>query len=74
MESLGQHHQAISDFNKALEINSRYDEAYYCRGVTYYFTKEYDKPWDDIKKAQDLGYQVPPKFLDALRKASGRKK
>jgi hypothetical protein len=34
--------------------------------------KEYDKSWDDIKKAQALGYQIPPKSLDDLRKASGR--
>jgi hypothetical protein len=25
-----------------------------------------------MKKAQDLGYQIPSKFLDDLRKASGR--
>jgi len=48
--------------------------AYYNRGRTYYFKKdkEYDKSWNDIKKAQDLGYKVPPEFLDDLRKASGR--
>ena len=46
----------------------------YSRGLAYYFKKEYDKSWDDIKKAQELGHQVPPKFLDNLRKASGREK
>jgi hypothetical protein len=43
-------------------------------GDEFSLQKECDKSWDDIKKAQDLGYQVPPEFLDDLRKASGREK
>jgi hypothetical protein len=27
-----------------------------------------------VKRAQDLGYKIPPKFLDDLRKAWGREK
>jgi hypothetical protein len=46
--------------------------AYYGRARSYYFKKEYDKSWDDIKKAQFLGYKIPPEFFDDLRKASGR--
>ena len=45
---------------------------YYNRGAVYYYRKQYDKSWDDIKKAQDLGYKIPAEFLDDLRKASGR--
>ena len=33
-----------------------------------------DKSWEDIKRAQDLGYKIPAEFLDDLRKASGREK
>jgi len=40
--------------------------------IAYYFRKEYGKSWENIKKAQSLGYQIPSEFLDALRKASGR--
>ena len=69
-----QYEQAISDFNKALEISPKYAEAYYNRGYTYYLKEEYEKSWEDINKAQDLGLKVPPKFLDDLRKASGREK
>ena len=68
----GQHDQAIADYSKVLEIDPRYAGAYFNRGVAYYFKKEYDKSWDDIKKAQDLGLKIPAKFLDDLRKASGR--
>jgi tetratricopeptide (TPR) repeat protein len=31
----GQYDKAISDFNRALEINPRYAEAYINRGITY---------------------------------------
>jgi tetratricopeptide (TPR) repeat protein len=68
----GQYDQAISDFTKALEINPRDDRAYYNRGFIYYLKKEYDKSWEDVKKAQILGYQISPKFIEDLRKASGR--
>jgi tetratricopeptide (TPR) repeat protein len=64
--------QAISLFNKSLEINPRYAEAYISRGRAYYFKGEYDKFAEDIKRAQDLGHNIPPGFLEDLRKASGR--
>jgi len=28
--------------------------------------------YNDVKKAQELGYQIPPEFIHDLRKASGR--
>jgi tetratricopeptide (TPR) repeat protein len=68
----GQYDQAVSDFTMALEINPRDALAYYHRARACYFKKEYDKSWRDIRKAQDLGYKVPLKFLDDFRKASGR--
>jgi tetratricopeptide (TPR) repeat protein len=70
----GQYDEAIADFNKALQINPMLALAYGNRGRAYYFKKEYDKSWDDINKVQTLGYQIPPGFLDDLRKASGRQK
>jgi tetratricopeptide (TPR) repeat protein len=66
--------QAIADFNKALEIDPKYTEAYISRGKAYYFKGEYDKAWGDIKKAQGLGYKIPAEFLDTLRKASEKNK
>jgi tetratricopeptide (TPR) repeat protein len=71
-EEKGQYDLAISDYNKALEINPRFTDAYYNRGVTYYYKREYEKSWKDVKKAQSLGYQIDPEFLDRLRKLSGR--
>ncbi len=63
--------QAILLFNKSLETNPEYAEAYISRGRGYYFRGEYNKSWMDIKKAQDLGYKIPVEFLDDLRRASG---
>jgi tetratricopeptide (TPR) repeat protein len=65
--------QALLLLNKSLEINPKYAEAYVSRGRGYYYRGEYDKSWEDIKKAQDLGYKIPPEFLDDLRRASERK-
>ncbi len=68
----GDFEQALLLLNKSLEINPKYAEAYMSRGRGYYFRGEYDKSWEDIKKAQDLGCKIPAKFLDDLRRASDR--
>ena len=70
----GQFDQAISDFNKAIGINPGYAMAYNYRAVTYYYQGEDDKAWEDVHKAQSLDYIFAPKFLKALRKASGRQR
>jgi tetratricopeptide (TPR) repeat protein len=66
-----QYDQAISDFNKTIEIDPRFVEAYFHRAIVYFLIEEYDKSLLDVIKAQKLGYQIPPKFLDDLRKALG---
>lgn len=68
----GQYDEAIFDHSMAIEINPRLAEAYNNRGVSYYFKKEYDKAWEDVHKAQSFGFQGHPKFIEALRKDSGR--
>jgi tetratricopeptide (TPR) repeat protein len=66
--------QAISLFNKSLKIRPKYAEAYVSRGRGYYFRGEFDKSWEDIERAKDLGYKIPAEFLDDLRRASGGNK
>ena len=74
-EHKGQYDQAMADCTKAIEIDPKLAVAYYNRGrIFYYFKKEYDKSWEDVKRAQNLDYQVPPKFLEDLRKVSGTQK
>ena len=69
----GDYDQSISDFNKAIRIDSRYAAAYYGRAKSYYYKQEYDKAWEDLYKAKVLGCKVEDEFLRELRKASGRK-
>ncbi len=52
--SKGQYDQAISDFNKALEINPRYARAHYNRGNTYYQMGRYDQAISDYNKALEI--------------------
>jgi tetratricopeptide (TPR) repeat protein len=68
----GQYDKAISEFTKAIEINSRHADAYYTRGVVYYYKKDYEKALDDFYKAQKLGNNVPPEIFQLLRKLSGK--
>ena len=65
---------AIADFNKVLELDPRYAGAYNNRAISYYFKKEYDRAWEDVHKAQSLGMEIHPGFIEALRKASGRQR
>lgn len=64
--------QALLLLNKSIEINPKYAGAYFSRGRSYYFRREYDKSWEDIQKAQDLGYPIPAEFLNDLLRASER--
>jgi tetratricopeptide (TPR) repeat protein len=70
----GQFDKAIADYSRALEINPRHGLAYGNRIVVYIEKEEYEKAWDDVNKAQDLGLQMHPGILKALREASGRER
>ena len=56
------------------QIESRDAEVYNNPGRAYYLKGKYDKSLEDIKKAQDLGYNIPPKFIEDLRKISEKQK
>jgi tetratricopeptide (TPR) repeat protein len=66
----GEYDRAITEFNKAIEINPSLAMAYDNRATAYYMKGEHKKAWDDFHKAQSLGYQVRSGFLKALREAS----
>ena len=62
--------RAIAESNRVFERNPRDARAYYERGLVYYNKGEYDKAWQDVHRAQSLGYQVPPEFLKLLSETS----
>jgi tetratricopeptide (TPR) repeat protein len=69
----GQYDRAIADYTTFLQTNPRAKAiAYLDRGKAYAGKREFDKAWDDVHQAQNLGAKVDPKFLQELRQASGR--
>lgn len=62
--------RAISELSRVLEKNPQNARACYERGLIYYDKGEYDKAWEDVRKAQSLGYQVPAEFLRLLSETS----
>ena len=66
--------KAIADFTKTIEIDPRYAKAYYNRAICYFYQNENDSMWNDVRRAQRLGYQVPPGSLKAFREASGKER
>ena len=68
----GDYDCTIGDCTRAIKLKPDYAMAYYDRAVSYFYRDDYDKAWADVKRCQRLGYKVPPGFLEALRKASGR--
>ncbi|MDD5595560.1 MAG: tetratricopeptide repeat protein [Candidatus Omnitrophica bacterium] len=66
--------KALSDCNRAIEMNPKNANFYDSRSFTYYKKQEYGKAWDDMHKAEMLGFKPDPKFLEELKKASGREK
>jgi len=67
----GQFTVAISDYDKAIEMDPRYAAAYINRAVVYYELGQYDKAWGDVHKAEELGAIVNPGFVSALKKVWG---
>ena len=57
----GQYDQAISAYNKALEINPRFALAYYSRGLAYARMGQYDQAISNYNKALELN----PKYAGA---------
>ena len=60
----GQYDQAISDFNKAIEINPRLADAFYNRGNAYFKKGQPDKAISDYNKAIELNPKLAMAYYD----------
>lgn len=70
-QNKGNYKQAISDYSNAIVINPNLAQAYNNRGLAYYYEKDYANAWEDIQKAQKLGFIVNPTFFDNIQTALG---
>lgn len=68
----GDYGQAISDLTKVVELNPGFALAYKNRAVFFYSRQEYAKSWENVHKAEELGAKINPRFLEKLKKASGK--
>lgn len=62
--------RSISQLSRVIDKNPQNARAYYERGLVYYEQGDYDKAWQDVRKAQNLGYDVPQEFIKLLSEAS----
>lgn len=66
--------KAITDYNKAIEINPNYALAFYNRGFAWVVKKEYSKAIEDYRKAIDIepdyasAYVIRASILRAMKK------
>ena len=58
----GQYEQAISNLNKALEINSRYAVAFYNRGLVFQDKGQYNLAISDFRKAIEINPKDPAAY------------
>ncbi|MDD5561618.1 MAG: hypothetical protein PHT50_05780 [Candidatus Omnitrophica bacterium] len=64
-------------FSQAIKDNPSYSGAYYNRAAAYYYKNDYDKSWQDIHKAEELGIKADARLtelVEKLKKASGRQR
>lgn len=70
----GQYDEAIYEFDKAIEMDPKLARAYYFRANVYYDLGRYSSAWDDVHRAEELGYKIAPRFLKILQDVSGRER
>jgi hypothetical protein len=63
----------ISVFSEVLKKDPNYPGAYYNRAIAYYYKKDYERSWQDVHKAESLGYVFSANFIKSLQKASHRR-
>lgn len=65
--NMGRKEEAMAAFHKALDINPKDSITCLCLSRAYFYKKEYDLAVEYCYKAIDLGFNVPPEFLEMLK-------
>jgi len=61
--------KSMSDYDEVIVLHPTDGRAYNNLAVVYYYLKDFDKAWEDVHKAQDLGYVVSPVLINLLKTA-----
>lgn len=64
---LGKHEESIKDYTSAIKYNPELAVAYYNRAGTYFTIQKFSLALEDALKAKQFGYDVDPRFIEALR-------
>lgn len=63
--------EALADFNAVIRLAPDDGLGYNNRARVYYHMKDYSAAWADAQRALALGFQVDPRFIDALKSGRG---
>jgi len=66
------HEQAAAAFDRAIELRPGFAYAHVLLAYVLYDQKKYADAWAEVAKAEELGYRVHRRFIEALEKAAPR--
>lgn len=72
--ALRDYKSAAKDYDRAIALDPKTADAYVGRAVARYMEKDYKGSWEDVHKAESLGGEFWPAFMDGLKASSGRDK
>jgi tetratricopeptide (TPR) repeat protein len=64
-----QYDSAVSDYNKAIAINPKDPGVFYNRALVYFLMGNYRGAAKDARQAKALGFEVPEKFIEDIRRS-----
>jgi tetratricopeptide (TPR) repeat protein len=63
----GKDDAAVRAYRRALEIDPQHASAWYGIGIIHYYSRDYSAAKQHLRKAQQLGHEAAPEFLENLR-------
>ncbi len=66
--------EAIRDYSRAIELQPGYAAAFENRASAYSQNGQYEQALADVQTYQQMGGRLPPMFIEALLRATGRSK